>query len=108
MRGVFGGAVDGLGLGFVGGGGGGHDVFYVGLGVAVVEGEPAGLDLDHDFVALEEGVVGSVEPVLELGGFGGFEGGGVFEGVDITASEDLLGDHELVAGHFLSGTASSG
>ena len=40
------------------GGLGEEDVGDEGLGVAVVEGEPCGLDLDHDAVAGEEDVVG--------------------------------------------------
>ena len=43
--------VDVLGGGMEVGGGGQHDVGHEGLGVAVVEGEPGALDLDHDFVA---------------------------------------------------------
>jgi hypothetical protein len=58
--------------GLVVGGLGGHDVGDPGLGVAVVEGEPGALDLDHDAVSFEEDVVGGVEgESVFLGGVGG-------------------------------------
>ncbi len=68
VGGVLGGAVDADGFGLVGGLRGGHDVGDEGLRVAVVEGEPGGLDFDHDAMAFEEGVVDGVEAVAEFGG----------------------------------------
>jgi len=70
--------------GLVVGGLGGHDVGDPGLGVAVVEGEPGALDLDHDAVSFEEDVVGGVEgESVFLGGVGG-DGFGVGAVADCT------------------------
>ena len=90
--------VDVLFGGLIVGGLGGHDVGDEGLGIAIVEGEPGALDLDHDAVALEEDVVGGVEGELVfLGGVGG-DGFGVGAAGAIAAAKDFVGDHELVAG----------
>jgi hypothetical protein len=97
--GLGGGVVDALGGFLVVGGLGPEDVGDEGLGVAVVEGEPTGLDLHHDAVAGEEDVVGGgqIEAVGEgLVGGDGFGGG---ETLAVAAAEDVGGDHELVAAH---------
>ena len=77
---------------------GGHDAGDEGLGVAVVEGEPGALNLDHDAMSFEEDVVGGVEGELVfLGGVGG-DGFGLGEAGAVAAAEDFVDDHELVAG----------
>ena len=45
---------------------GGHDVWYEGLGVAVVEREPGALHLNHYRVALFEDVIHGMEAVPEF------------------------------------------
>ena len=92
--------VDALGGLFVVLGLGPEGVGYEGLGVAVVEGEPAGLDLDHEAVAGEDDVVGYREGELVWEGFTGFDGAGGFEAFAVTAAKDVGRDHELVAAHF--------
>src|ERR1700733_15632869 len=65
----------------------------------IIEGEPRGLDLDHDAMPGDEDVVGvgQVEAV-RFGRVGG-DGVGGGEGFAVAAAEDVGGDHELVAAH---------
>lgn len=63
------------------------------LRVAVVEGEPAGLDLYHDAVAGLEDVVGGGECEAIEEGFVRGEGFGCGEAFAIAAAEDVSSDH---------------
>ena len=68
-----------------------------GLGVAIIEREPTGLDLDHDAVAGQEDVVnvGKIEAIKER--FVGSDWLGCFEAFTVAAAENVSGDHEFVA-----------
>ena len=89
--------VDALGGFSVVAGFGEKDVVDVGLGVAVVEGKPAGLDLDHDAVSGEEDVVGVGEHEFISERRVGGDGFGFGETGAIASAEDVHGDGELVA-----------
>jgi len=98
--GVGGGVVDALGGFAVVGGLGPENVGDESLGIAVVEGEPARLDLDHDAMAGKEDVigVGKIEAIEQR--LVGSDGMGSFEAFAIAAAEDVAGDHELIAAEF--------
>ena len=85
--------IDALGGFAVVGGLGPENVGDEGLRVAVVEREPAGLDLDHDAVAGKEDVVGvgKIEAIEQrlVGG----DGLGSFEAFAVAAAENVGGDH---------------
>ena len=76
-----------------------EDVRHEGLRVAVVEGEPAGLDLHHDAVAGQEDVAGVGQGEAVQQRFIGHDRLGGIEVLAISAAEDVGGDHQLVAAH---------
>src|SRR5512133_3660159 len=95
--GLSGGVVDALGGGAVVAGFGEEDVGHEGLGVAVIEGEPAGLHLHHDAVARQEHVVGRGQGEAVDQGFVRLQGLGRLRAFAVAASEDVRRHHELVA-----------
>src|SRR5437588_7839867 len=70
------------------------------LRIAIVEGEPAGLDLHHDAVSRQENVVRRRQVESVKPGLVRRDGFGSLQALAITAAEDVCGNHQLVAAHF--------
>src|SRR5713226_3291149 len=92
--------VDALGGFAIVGGLGPENVGNESLRIAVVEGEPARLNLHHDAVAAQEHVIRRGEREAIEQRLVRREGLWRFKTLAIAAAENISGDHELVAAHF--------
>src|SRR4051812_10351149 len=75
------------------------DVFDERLRVAVVEREPARLDLDHDPMTGQKDMVGGWQREIVQERRVGSDRFRELEALAITAAENVAGDHQLVAAH---------
>ena len=97
MGGQLGGAVDALGGGDEVGGGGLIDAGDIFLWVAVDDGEPGGLHLHHDAMALEKYVVVIAQGNVPLLGAVGFEGLRMLVAMQEAAAANFHGDGQLIS-----------
>ena len=74
-----------------------EDIGYEGLRIAVIEREPAGLDLHHDAVAGQEDVIRIWQRELVRQRLVGLDGAGGFEALAIADAEDVGGVHQLIS-----------
>lgn len=93
----FGGAVDALGCGDEVGGGGLIDAGDIFLRVAVDDGEPGGLHLQHDAMSLEKYVIVIAQGNVPVVGMVGFEGLRMLVAMQETTAADFYGDGQFIS-----------